>query len=658
MNPKDEAVQAAGGGDRKRRPFSRWLAPESRAHRWGLRALTILLIAPVALWLLYVLLINVALSSKLIASAVSQNPDEIVLDYDSAYSFWPGRVHVEGLRISGQDSTLQWSVALDEADASIYLPDLFRKKFTASGVRAEGYVQRIRMHVDPTKNPDIEDPRVKALPPIWGFTNPALKPAAPPRKNLEHTDEGYDLWTAHIEDIDTSLKEVWVEQVRYIGGGRVRGGFYFKPLRVFRVGPAVLELRDGELQVGDQILARLDAAIEVTMSPFDPLNVEGLNMFETTAARIRMEAHVPGLDAINFMMGKDAKVTFDDGSGQLLADIVIDHGVVAPGSVFSYSMTRLDVRTPEIHGTVGGEVSLTVSEPEKDGDGGARAVLLVPNASLERPEKGLPPIKVEKLRAILTADGLNLMNLPTKAAADLNVVAAAIPDLRWLNFGQKAPVFTGGAAFFRGKLALNEEGRGSGSLRTVVRKASMGWKDTRMTANAVAELAIGDVNIAAKTASLKESRLEVTDVGIDYKGQKWSDWWARVNINDAKISEKLIEAGIKIECRDAEPAVGLLDAKDVIPGWAAGLLSMEGLKASATVRKSGGDVDFKLLKAEGGNLYIRGGLKKDKGQEPVGAFLVKSGILSVGIKLEKDGPGIHPLATESWVNEKMAGLDR
>jgi hypothetical protein len=51
-------------------------------------------------------------------------------------------------------------------------------------------------------------------------------------------------------------------------------------------------------------------------------------------------------------------------------------------------------------------------------------------------------------------------------------------------------------------------------------------------------------------------------------------------------------------------------------------------------------------------------LKKDKGQEPVGAFLVKSGILSVGIKLEKDGPGIHPLATESWVNEKMAGLDR
>jgi hypothetical protein len=270
----------------------------------------------------------------------------------------------------------------------------------------------------------------------------------------------------------------------------------------------------------------------------------------------------------------------------------------------------------------------------------------------------LPPIVVEKLRAIFTADNLNLVSLPKKIGADLNVVAAAVPDLRWFNFGQQAPVFTGGAAFFRGKLAVDKEGRGAGALRTVIRKAAMGWKDTRVTTNAVAEFDIGEVNIGAKTASIKQSRIEVTDVGINYKGHTWSDWWARVNINDAQISEKLIEAGIKIECRDAEPAIGLLDAREVIPGWAAGLISTEGLKAAATVRKSGGSVDFKLLKAEGGNLSIRGRLKKPTGKEPIGAFLVKSGVLSVGIKLEQDGPGIHPLATESWVNEKMSKLDR
>lgn len=655
MNSKDEAAQAASARHNKwRRPFERWLRPDSRAHRWAWKALKIIVIAPFALFLAYLLLVNVALSSKLIATLVSQNPDDVMLDYDSAYSLWPGHVHVEGFRLSGQDSVLQFGVLVDEADCQIYLPDLFRKKFYASKIRAKGYTQRIRMHVDPSAVPDLEDPRIKALPPIWGYTNPSIDLAAPPRKNLEFTDEGYDLWTAHLEDVDATINEIWIEQVRYAGKGRVRGGFYFKPLRLVRVGPVVLELRDGQIHIGDHVLARLDGDIDLTMTPFDPMNVDGLNFTETMAARIRIEALVPGLEGINFMLGPDAGVRLDDGSGQLLTDLIIDQGAVAPGSSFSYSLSRVDVRSPDMKVTAGGEVSLTVSKPDH---GGARAVVLVPDASMERPENKLPPIVIEKIRAIFTSDDLHLVNLPKKIGADLNVVAAAVPDLRWLNFGQKAPVFAGGAAFFRGKLAVDKEGRGAGALRTVIRKAAMGWKDTRVTTNAVAEFDIGDVNFAAKTATLRQSRIEVTDVGIKYKNETWSDWWARININDGTISQNLIEAGIKLECRDAEPAVGLLDAKDVIPGWAAGLISMEGLKAAATVKKSGSAVDFKLLKAEGGSLSIRGRLKKPTGEEPVGAFLVKSGILSVGIKLEKDGPGIHPLATDSWVNEKMSKLD-
>ena len=129
---------------------------------------------------------------------------------------------------------------------------------------------------------------------------------------------------------------------------------------------------------------------------------------------------------------------------------------------------------------------------------------------------------------------------------DLNVVAAVVPDLRWFNFGQKAPIFTGGAAFFRGKLALDKEGRGSGSLRTVIQKAAMGWKDTRVTTNAVAEFDISDVNLAAKTATIKQSRIEVKDVGIAYKGETWSDWWLRANINDAKFAEACAQALLQL----------------------------------------------------------------------------------------------------------------
>src|SRR4030095_17507 len=126
-------------------------------------------------------------------------------------------------------------------------------------VRAKGYVFRLRLLVDPTTERDLGAPHVEALPPIPEFGNPPIKPALVPAKDLEHSDEGYNLWTAHLENVDTTIKEIWIQQVRYVGDGRVRGGFFYKPLREVRVGPVALELHDGELHVGEHVAARFDS---------------------------------------------------------------------------------------------------------------------------------------------------------------------------------------------------------------------------------------------------------------------------------------------------------------------------------------------------------------------------------------------------------------
>jgi hypothetical protein len=614
---------------------------------------------PIALWIAYVVLANLMLMTGLAAKLASYNPRAANMRYDWAWSVWPSVVHVEGFRISGSDSVLQWDVEVDKATADVHLTELFRKKFYASKVRAEGYVLRVRLLVDPSTTPDIESDFIKALPPIPGFTNPPLKEALAPEKNLDLTDEGYNLWTAHLEDVDSTVKEVWIEQVRYIGGGRVRGGFYFKPLRAVRVGPVVLSLRDGEIHVADKVIARVNADINVTMNTFDPRNVDGLNVFETTGAHVRMDAQVNGLDVVNFFMGAGADVRVEDGSGEIQTNLIINKGVVEPGSMVSYTTSRLDVATKEMKGTIEGEVSVRVSEGEDPE--AVRALLLVPSATLGRPGKGLPPIVAEKVRAIFTASSLNLLKPPSKFGADVNVVAAAVPDLRWFNMDDAepgAPVFTGGAAFFRGHVAVNPEGQGSGALRALMKQGAMKWKETRILGDATVEIGIERGDIAGRTASLRPSRVEIKDLAITHKGETWPDWWARIDIEKGTIDKKVLEASIKLECKDAQPAAGLLDAEDVIPAWAAGLLSMEGLKAAATVKRSERGIDFKLLKAEGGNLAIRGRLLKEKGGKPEGAFLVRSGILSVGINIEKDGAGVHPLAGDTWVNEKMVKLDK
>ncbi len=132
----------------------------------------------------------------------------------------------------------------------------------------------------------------------------------------------------------------------------------------------------------------------------------------------------------------------------------------------------------------------------------------------------------------------------------------------------------------------------------------------------------------------------------------------QVDIEEAKLGEDLIEARLKLRCKDAQPAVGLLDAEDMIPGWAAGFLTLEGLTASADLKRSDSMTDFKLLKAEGGSFEFRGRLKKPVKGKPEGAFLVSAGPLSVGISIDKDGTGVAPFAGDVWVNKKMMALDR
>ncbi|WP_437943925.1 hypothetical protein WMF27_06210 [Sorangium sp. So ce281] len=620
------------------------------------RALKALLILPIALWLGYVVVVNVMLSTGLIARLVSYNPVDASLYHGSAWSLWPGVVHVEELRLSGSDSVLQWAVELDEADVDIHLTDLLRKKFYAEDIRARGFVFRLRMLVDPTSERDLEAPHIEALPPIPEFANPPLKPELPPKHDLERSDEGYNLWTVHLEGIDTTLKEVWIQQVRYAGGGRVRGGFYYKPLRAARVGPVALELRSGEIHVADRVVARLDADADVTMSTFDPRDVDGLDVLDTAWARLRLDAQLPGLDFIHLPAGEGAGPRLEDGSGELRTNLVVNRGSVEPGSTVSYETSHLVASAASLRATAEARAALRVDER-----GAARLAVTLPRATLERPGSGLPPIVVERASATFDAPELHLLRLQPGFASKVDVVAAAIPDLRWLNAegaAPDAPRFTGGAAFVRSSLEVDPLGRGTGSLHLLLKHGALQWKQTKVKGDVAARMTLDAANVLNPTAKLRKGRIDIEDLAIEHEGEAVPGWWAHIDIEDAEVRRGLMEAAIRVQCKDARPAVMLLDAEDAIPGWAAGLLTMEGLKASAKVRRADAGVDFRLLEAKGGDLAIRGRLTKSDGQTPRGAFLVKSGLLSVGIALERDGAGVHPLASDDWVNEKMTALGR
>jgi len=140
------------------------------------------------LFAVYLVGINILVGTHLLRSALSADPEEMLVDYASAYSWIPGRVHVEGLKIRGSDWNIQWVLGIDKCDFNFSPLDLAHRRFHASRVRGDGLTFRVRLRVD-----SATAEHLAALPPVPGFAEfPHRKVGVQPPPP---TDAEYRLWS-------------------------------------------------------------------------------------------------------------------------------------------------------------------------------------------------------------------------------------------------------------------------------------------------------------------------------------------------------------------------------------------------------------------------------------------------------------------------------
>jgi hypothetical protein len=162
---------------------------------------------------LYLVIGNGILRTRILRDGLSRQPEARLVDYETAYSIIPGRVHLEGLSLS----------------------DLLRRRFHATSVRASGVSLRARLRIDPAdSSPEV----LAALPPIPGFVDPPAADIGPERLPL--TDAEYDLWSVDLEDVSVDhVREVWVHTLRGQGDSHVHGRWLFQPQRWLEMGPTL-----------------------------------------------------------------------------------------------------------------------------------------------------------------------------------------------------------------------------------------------------------------------------------------------------------------------------------------------------------------------------------------------------------------------------------
>ena len=106
------------------------------------------LIGAAALPLAVIAATQVGLSTPLFLRLVNAAfAGEVSFGYDSAWSWWPGHLHLRGLRVEGEDSNVQWLLRIEESDATVVLGELLHRTLHATRSRSRGVsvVARLKM---------------------------------------------------------------------------------------------------------------------------------------------------------------------------------------------------------------------------------------------------------------------------------------------------------------------------------------------------------------------------------------------------------------------------------------------------------------------------------------------------------------------------------
>lgn len=297
---------------------------------WALRIVAILCAS-------YLIVANVLLRTRLLRNAIS-GPEssfaidgtstDLLLDYESAYSIFPGRVHVDGATVRGRERTLEWLLTLEQADLQVSLTDLLRRSFHVTSVGASGCRFRARMRLAPV---DATPEVVAALPPITGFSDPPLLDEGPGPPPL--TDANYALWMVELEDVDVeNVREVWIHTVRAEGDARVRGRWLLRPQRWLEIGPATVDVNGVDVSYADRPFATgLRGSVAATVHPFDVQKAGRRALFDhvSYSGPLRGRAVLPGMLAL---LASGSGISSKRCEGALDTRIILDHGRLAPGS--------------------------------------------------------------------------------------------------------------------------------------------------------------------------------------------------------------------------------------------------------------------------------------------------------------------------------------
>jgi hypothetical protein len=617
---------------REHAPFN-W--PRRRKRRW--------VIAIVLLLLAYPVLGTLALWSGLVERVLASEDLRVEIE-NPAYTIWPGRIRMKRVRIL-MNGTTQFILDGQDLVLDVRMLALVRHRVHVTTLAAHDVIYQMRVQV---KDPKGIEKRLAAYPPLPGL----------PGKNVVHQEKADQTekrdadWTVEVGGLDISVKELWFFEYRYLGKGRLRGGFEVGP-HIMAVTTAVQDLGPGEVRFGaDQVVAEnLRGQITADIPRLNPSEHADANFMQLVTSRVNLRTDVKTLSHLDAYA---PEIRVRDGKGPLAVDAYLDRGKLGPKSHFDFTTDALRVLGDGFG--VATDLSLKL-----DAAGSKRQKPLASSSSKATYVSLSRGMRSFTIQLLDHAEAAELDTIQLSRSTDLQHATVRMPqivssDLRDLPviLPEDAPVkVLGGELKGAVNLDMDEKYWVRGPLTTTLHELDLDLDGIRTRANVTLQTNVR-VNPKLKANNVENFSFALRDVSMHANSHNIDAWWLDLTsqrMTFMNTDPPRFDGIIFIRARDLAPILQGLAQKDVISKLVPMFTKLGDFRAAAGIRASGPVTDVALTSES--DVWDASGRVYKKGQDTRMALVVGGQAVSLGIANLGNGLEIMPFAKTDWLNEHL-----
>ena len=545
-----------------------------RGHKkksWLKKLIYVVLIVEIS----YVVLLNAALQLPLTQTLINQiKPEKFHISWESAWTWYPFRIHVGNASGNGQARSQQWEFEVQSVSASIDILPLIFKRVWIDDVR----VSDARYYQRPRLKPDKDYSAIKEFfPPISGREITVAVTTPKKKKRAWHVD---------IEDIELNgLYDYWIMQFRGQAEGRLNADLDV----VSRGGLFSLTIPDVDLQLGThyvngtyEILRNGQISGELGLAPLVPRENKGIKLLQYVSADADINVDVNSLAFMKLFTRGFNKVKID-GTGLLDGRLHMDKGHVLEGTDLIVESEALVLNILDYVASGEGKVMLQVEEGGEKPDWLLQANLS--DGNLKRQNESTAHIQDVDLMLRAHIEDMSFEEKGRKFELELKIPSAHVVDMSVFNsyFPPDSPIrISEGTADLTVDILL-KHGDADGYVRLKADGMKAMIDQQSISADFSSNITpVGGVpaemNFDISGSELRLDNVRVIGESESFNEKNWASVLTLTKADTTWSKPLLLKAEAKLSMTDSRPILAMLGNQKERPKWVTNMLTIEDIE--------------------------------------------------------------------------------